>query len=117
MDVADVEARIDAEKVVFHKPNNHGFLAVGEESIYVARDIAGEFEFEEIERDAVRTILVEEKAEYEPPNHYPEEVAETVTDEGRTYAEITVTLASKVVSVTVEDHPSEVARTMLDADL
>lgn len=117
MDVADIEARIDDEKVVFHKPNNHGFLAVGEESIYVARTLGGTFEFEEIEREAVRTILVEHKDEYEPPNHYHEEAAEKVTDEDREYARIKVTLASKVVAVTVEEPPAEVARTMLDADL
>ncbi|PSQ18789.1 hypothetical protein BRD00_04335 [Halobacteriales archaeon QS_8_69_26] len=118
MDVVDIEARIDEEKVVFHKPNNHGFVAVGEESIYVARDLGGEFEFEERERDAVRSILVEHEDEYEPPNHYPDDFADKVSDENRDYhAQIKITLSSKVVAVTVEESPVEVARTMLDADL
>lgn len=117
MELGEIEARIDDKKAVFHKPNNHGFVAVGEESIYVAREPGGQFEFEEIHREAVRTILVKHKEKYEPPNHYADEEAEKVTGAGRDYAEIKVTLASKVVAVTVEECPREVARTLIDADL
>lgn len=117
MEIADIESRIDAKKVVFHKPYNHGFVAVGENRIYVARERGGGFEFEEIRREAVRTILVQHEDEYEPPSHYPDEDAEKVTDEDRDYAEIRVTLPSKAVTVTVEECPEEIARTLLDADL
>lgn len=117
MEISDIESRIDAKKVVLHKPRNHGFVAIGEELIYVARERAGTFEFEEIQREAVRTILAKTAEEYDVPEHYGGEDVEKVSDDDRTYTELKITIPSKTVAVTVEEQPREVARLLLDADV
>lgn len=116
VEIAELESRIDDTQSVFHKPFNDGFIAFGEQKIYIVRD-KQEFEFEEISRDQVHSIRASEVEEYTPENNYEkQENAEKQTTYENDYTKIQILLKTKAVCVVVKECPKQVTRELLEID-
>lgn len=117
-ELSDIEARIDDEKTVLHKPRNHGFVALGDSFIYIFRDKPDEgFEFEEIHRNDVVSLRVEECSEYKDNTRFDSrDKTCKQNEEGVTYSKLSFALKHKVEIVTVVECPKEVTRQLLELD-
>jgi hypothetical protein len=107
-----IEQRLDANQI-FHKPRNHGFIAFGDERIYVVRD-KDELELVEIPRCSVESLRVGGTEAYD--SKYNRSDAEPAsTDEPLT--EIMLTLPSNSEVVTVKAKPRQVMLQLLECEV
>lgn len=117
VEIADLESRVEEMQAVFHKPFNDGFIAFGKEKVYIVRD-KEEFEFEEINRSQIHSVLVSETEGYNPQERYEcRDAAEKETEDEKDYTEIQISLKTKSVCTTVENCPKSVTRTLLETDI